>query len=319
MDFVEVSGVRYVRASDIAKHFGYTADYVGQLSRAGKIDARQIGRAWYVKEGELDFHKGEHTRSNKKKTQASLYVNLRKDEVTTGRIDNTMYVPPPALSEFRKRLLDTSVRYEQDEQPLRPPLDDTKSANHLPVENSHFIQNPAFVERDNPEPSEELQVEEELGEEILEAERPEEPVMHGRLSVEDVEILEEEVQKETPAGHLYEKSLQYVPARPVFHAPSHMAEISPSAHVPVIALGRRTPLALQFPFKTALVALTVALLCIFSGSGLFLHRTFDYSQGSGTEKPQYQTSFGVTEMANVFDIIDSITRDNHIFQYIFNF
>ncbi len=41
-------GKTYISVGRASKKLGYTADYLGQLCRAGKIDARMIGRTWYV-------------------------------------------------------------------------------------------------------------------------------------------------------------------------------------------------------------------------------------------------------------------------------
>lgn len=38
----------YVKASEVAKRFKYTQDYVGQLCRGKKVEARLVGRTWYV-------------------------------------------------------------------------------------------------------------------------------------------------------------------------------------------------------------------------------------------------------------------------------
>lgn len=50
-------GVRYVSSSRAAKLVGYTKDYVGQLCRAGKLEARFVGRSWYVSEDGIRRHK----------------------------------------------------------------------------------------------------------------------------------------------------------------------------------------------------------------------------------------------------------------------
>jgi len=122
MNSVEISGVRYVKASDSAKAVGYTADYVGQLARAGKIDAKQVGRAWYVRDGELVSYKKENVRSNKEKTRAEMHKHIHAVETVVQahhKIHNSIYTPP-AVSEFQKRLTHTSVRYEKDDRPLVP-------------------------------------------------------------------------------------------------------------------------------------------------------------------------------------------------------
>lgn len=48
MDEIVVDGRRFISSKRAAALTGYAQDYVGQLSRMGKIAARRLGRAWYV-------------------------------------------------------------------------------------------------------------------------------------------------------------------------------------------------------------------------------------------------------------------------------
>ena len=48
MDSVLLEGKEYQRSALVAKKYGYTSDYIGQLSRSGKLDAKLVGRSWYV-------------------------------------------------------------------------------------------------------------------------------------------------------------------------------------------------------------------------------------------------------------------------------
>ena len=57
MQTISIGGRTYTKATDIARELGYTADYVGQLCRAGKVDAELVGRSWYVNETSLKNHK----------------------------------------------------------------------------------------------------------------------------------------------------------------------------------------------------------------------------------------------------------------------
>jgi len=57
MDVLPIDGKEYVKASKIAREFGYTADYIGQLARANKVDAQLVGRSWYVEIDSLKNHK----------------------------------------------------------------------------------------------------------------------------------------------------------------------------------------------------------------------------------------------------------------------
>lgn len=120
MDTVEIQGETYIRAQDAAKEVGYTGDYVGQLSRSGKIVAKQVGRAWYVREGELVRHKSGKSRSNLLKTRQSIQESRDTDQSSqTGKNNRytTRFVPA-----FRQKLLDVQVNYEKDEMPLLPTI-----------------------------------------------------------------------------------------------------------------------------------------------------------------------------------------------------
>ncbi len=67
MDTIQHNGATYVKANTLAKRHRYTTDYLGQLCRAGKVDAQLVGRAWYVNEKSLLTHKidrNKDTRSN---------------------------------------------------------------------------------------------------------------------------------------------------------------------------------------------------------------------------------------------------------------
>lgn len=57
MDKVVLDGIEYVKASAVAKQFRYTSDYIGQLCRAKKVDARLVGRTWFVNPDSIKDHK----------------------------------------------------------------------------------------------------------------------------------------------------------------------------------------------------------------------------------------------------------------------
>ena len=48
MDELQISGKRFISSRRIARDNGYTADYIGQLIRGGKVTGQKVGRAWYV-------------------------------------------------------------------------------------------------------------------------------------------------------------------------------------------------------------------------------------------------------------------------------
>ena len=48
MDELHISGKRFISSRRIARDNNYTADYIGQLIRGGKVMGQKVGRAWYV-------------------------------------------------------------------------------------------------------------------------------------------------------------------------------------------------------------------------------------------------------------------------------
>ena len=56
MKNVTLEGIDFVKASEVAKQFGYTSDYIGQPCRSKKINARLVGRTWFVNIPSLEAH-----------------------------------------------------------------------------------------------------------------------------------------------------------------------------------------------------------------------------------------------------------------------
>lgn len=124
MEVLELDGKKYVKAAHAAKQNGYTADYVGQLCRAGKIDSRLVGRTWYVNENAIGTHKRSNVRSNKKKTVQSFEEKLASKEVVeASRLSETRNGAIPA---YRKRLLESAITYLPDETEELPYLKQAK-------------------------------------------------------------------------------------------------------------------------------------------------------------------------------------------------
>jgi hypothetical protein len=81
MDVLSVGGKDYVKASVIARDLGYTADYVGQLCRNRKVNAKLVGRTWYVDRNSIHLHKENRYRSTHSKSIESLKESI--EVVTT--------------------------------------------------------------------------------------------------------------------------------------------------------------------------------------------------------------------------------------------
>ncbi len=275
MNVIEISGFRFIKAADAARRVGYTADYVGQLARAGKIEAQQIGRSWYVKEDDILAHKKGNLRSNKQKAQEAFHKEVEKE--SPHAIYNSMYTPGEYVPEYRKRLLNASIAYERDERPLtlslkREPERMISEAEHSTVETNpednlvHTIR----IGRD-------LEIEAQEGASILHAERAPLPPMHGELT------LVEEGGGEKNGADPTSSELTFVPAK---------------------ILGARLPLSLGKRFATALVPIALVLTLAFACSSVFLEKVIVYQQGQGvSSQPSFVTSYGVTNVATVREML----------------
>jgi hypothetical protein len=124
MDTVLFDGVKYLKASAAAKQFNYTSDYIGQLCRLKKIDARLVGRTWFVNVDALVAHKsnkyGKTSEDVRPKTLAEERNEAKKVAVLPAFTNRGMKsMPAPSLqSSIATRKI--RVHYEIDDEDLIP-------------------------------------------------------------------------------------------------------------------------------------------------------------------------------------------------------
>lgn len=128
MDTVVINGVEYTKAADLARAFKYTSDYIGQLCRSRKVDAKLIGRTWYVNAQTLSQHKTVRY----KKTGQSEKISTDKAVSDFSRLDvepvirkntarNVSFKKP---INFTHHIGWSPLKYEADEADLLPNLDE---------------------------------------------------------------------------------------------------------------------------------------------------------------------------------------------------
>jgi hypothetical protein len=115
MEHLELGGKKYMKVSSAARETGYTSDYIGQLCRAKKIDAKLVGRTWYVAQDEITAHKRTRGRSSFEKTRKAVRAAiLEKNEETV------IPVRIASTHEYRTRLIKSEVSYHADDAELIP-------------------------------------------------------------------------------------------------------------------------------------------------------------------------------------------------------
>jgi hypothetical protein len=133
MDHINFAGKEYTKAALIAKRFGYTADYIGQLCRSGRVAARLVGRSWYVDIDSIHEHRG--TKYKKEETNKQTVP-----KVTPAKYLSRVDVEPILNKNVIKLLRNTSggtkelsVRYQADEYALIPKVEKDAVSKILPI------------------------------------------------------------------------------------------------------------------------------------------------------------------------------------------
>lgn len=80
MEELTIDGKIYLSSKKAAKVTGYAKDYVGQLCREGRVEAKLVGRSWYVYEPSIKEHrfnderkKGESKNLAKKEAETEIH------------------------------------------------------------------------------------------------------------------------------------------------------------------------------------------------------------------------------------------------------
>lgn len=146
---VTFDGVEFTKATQVAKEFGYTSDYLGQLCRAKKVNARLIGRSWFINVPSLEKHREKkYQGSAVKKMQIKesspevedVQIQIEKEKPDTPSKKYLRRVPSPKSSQ-RLTTVTTdsgsihypSLRYEADANSLIPKVASSPKVTLLKV------------------------------------------------------------------------------------------------------------------------------------------------------------------------------------------
>lgn len=124
MDSVVFDGVTYVKASIAAKNFRYTSDYIGQLCRAKKVDARLVGRTWFVNLDSIKEHKQNKFKLVEKEEETlNIPIKIKTPRVVARPTVNAKTIRILTEAADKHNLVQNfRVSYEKDEQALLPKL-----------------------------------------------------------------------------------------------------------------------------------------------------------------------------------------------------
>ncbi|PIQ69005.1 MAG: hypothetical protein COV91_00765, partial [Candidatus Taylorbacteria bacterium CG11_big_fil_rev_8_21_14_0_20_46_11] len=107
---LQIDGKRFISSSRGGTITGYNKDYIGQLCRDGRVDARLVGRSWFVSEDDLLRHKnsapdfsGEGMVTGKQAGELSGYSSdyvgqlLRSGKIVGKRVGRSLFIDSNSL------------------------------------------------------------------------------------------------------------------------------------------------------------------------------------------------------------------------------
>ncbi len=118
MDTVTVQGEKYTKTAVLAKEFGYTTDYLGQLCREEKVDAELVGRAWYIKRDSLLEYRDSRYQNSSIGYASTEQSHSKKSVPIEPQIDHKTLRIINNISE--KQASNLPPKYETDDQSLLP-------------------------------------------------------------------------------------------------------------------------------------------------------------------------------------------------------
>ncbi len=248
MDELQISGKRFISSRRLARDNGYTADYLGQLIRGGKVVGQKVGRAWYVDAASFDMYLGGEGIS----TLENPIPTVTLAEAVPAKVLGSA---PPQPDHLPAQLLPSHVEEIKEivEAPVVEPVEQMKEAVEVPVV----------------------------------AVKQEEPVYHVPLHIIKKEELVEEKKEANIGGLRYfadnEPSLPEI--RVATREPQVAASVAPEAAEEKIFATTRAKRSSKIPvFALAGVAVVVFIISAFVSSAVSLNLSIE---GGNTANVSY--------------------------------
>jgi hypothetical protein len=110
MDELTIDDKKYISSKRAAQITGYAKDYIGQLCREGYVEAKRVGRSWYVLEAAIKDHRfgGEPRKEKELATpkDSSDFTIVRREEERPSSPAASMpryeAMEPPSINLLRK-------------------------------------------------------------------------------------------------------------------------------------------------------------------------------------------------------------------------
>lgn len=124
----------YLKASDVAKKFKYTQDYVGQLCRSGKVDAKLVGRSWYVEPTSVTAYRKQKHAAQKK--QSASATNQKSVTANQHEPIVKIQVGPVDRSKTLRLVKQQAKQAKYQARSLQSPVYEPEEVFELPISSS---------------------------------------------------------------------------------------------------------------------------------------------------------------------------------------
>ena len=129
MDELQISGKRFISSRQLAREHGYTADYLGQLIRGGKVSGQKVGRAWYVDAVSFDAYLGEE--GPVQQVQPEQPVQIEREVVPEIKeekeVEEVQHIPLRIVEVEAP----AGLRYYADSEPSLPEIRSNRSESRI--------------------------------------------------------------------------------------------------------------------------------------------------------------------------------------------
>lgn len=124
-DIFILEGKKYISSRRASEISDYSSDYIGQLCRAERLECKMIGRAWFVTEDSLNFHKKSVLQDEVYRNRVENLKGRKSFESVSEKsavIETSPSVVPLTSTENTEKLIPSTIIYEVDKRPLLPEL-----------------------------------------------------------------------------------------------------------------------------------------------------------------------------------------------------
>lgn len=239
MNEITIGDKTYISAKRAAEITGYARDYVGQLCREGHVDAKMVGRSWYVYEPAIRAHR----------FGVEAVQEPRKEEVSQEVQADTAAPAAPAAQNAPEEGISTWTKptYTPESPEMLPELTATRFEELLPPAEETLTDMQAAWREWFDKQQNELKTPEIESPEVIDERNEVYEAAHEAQGSEEVSIPLHRMEEEQEEAQEKE---EIVPIRPITPAPAPVSAPVRASHVD-IARNAGTPVTTRYSTETA--------------------------------------------------------------------